>query len=237
MFCGFGAVVLLVLLINTDTVQARNETLADLRTELVRVEYEVVVGKENLQAASNSLEETNAALLQTRGETTRVQTSQSELEIALADSQLTTSASRAHVNRLKSDLKELDKTTQRLAAEEKARVSSGAKVHEYRGEGDRQYLSGLKLGGERTLILLDTSASMLDETLVNVIRLRNMDEGSKRNADKWVRARNTAEWLIANLPVDASFALHFDGVPKRIDYRPRLAHVGDSVRCSGHKGF
>ena len=85
MFCGFGAVVLLVLLINTDTVQARNEVLADLRTELVRIEYQVVVGKETLQAANNSLEESDAALVQIRGDTARVQTSLSELEIALAD--------------------------------------------------------------------------------------------------------------------------------------------------------
>ena len=31
MFCGFGAVVLLVLILNTDTVKARNQTFADLR--------------------------------------------------------------------------------------------------------------------------------------------------------------------------------------------------------------
>ena len=31
MFCGFGAVVLLVLILNTDTVRARNAVFADLR--------------------------------------------------------------------------------------------------------------------------------------------------------------------------------------------------------------
>ena len=34
MFCGFGAVVLLVLILNTDTVKARNQTFADLRGEV-----------------------------------------------------------------------------------------------------------------------------------------------------------------------------------------------------------
>jgi hypothetical protein len=42
------------------------------------------------------------------------------------------------------------------------------------GNGDRQYLTGLKVGGDRILFLVDASASMMDETVVNVIRLRNM---------------------------------------------------------------
>ena len=41
MFCGFGAVVLLVLILNTDTVRARNETFADLSAEVIRLEQEV----------------------------------------------------------------------------------------------------------------------------------------------------------------------------------------------------
>jgi len=43
-------------------------------------------------------------------------------------------------------------------------------------------LTGIKLRGHRTLILLDASASMLDETLVNVLRMRNMDVASQRAA-------------------------------------------------------
>ena len=36
MCCGFGAVVLLVLILNNDTVRAREQTFADLRAEAVR---------------------------------------------------------------------------------------------------------------------------------------------------------------------------------------------------------
>ena len=42
MFCGFGAVVLLVLILNTDTVKARNETFADLSADVIRLEQEVI---------------------------------------------------------------------------------------------------------------------------------------------------------------------------------------------------
>ena len=55
MFCGFGAVVMLVLIINTQTVQARNEAFADLRAEVVHLESEVIIGEENRVMARNSL--------------------------------------------------------------------------------------------------------------------------------------------------------------------------------------
>jgi len=208
MFCGFGAVVLLVLILNTDMVEARNEVFVDLRSEIVRMENEVIVGRENLVVARNSLTATDQEMVQTQGDAERVQQHLMEIEAGLTDLRKETAASRAHVNRLKSDLKGLDEKTQQLSAEEAARREQGDKVHQFSGEGNRQYLTGLKLGGNRILILLDVSASMLDETVVNVIRLRNMDDARKRAARKWRRAQGTAEWLISNLPMDAQFQLY-----------------------------
>jgi hypothetical protein len=208
MFCGFGAVVLLVLIINIDTVQARNEVFADLRGEVVRMEGEVIVGQENLVIARNSLQATDKDLVLTQGNAAYVQNSLLEIEAGLTNVKLETHASRSHIEQLKSDLKALDKTTRKLTAEQKEAAKQGDKVHQFIGEGDRQYLTGLKLGGKRILIMLDVSASMLDESIVNIIRLRNLDDASKQAAEKWQRGRNTAEWLIANLPKSAKFQLH-----------------------------
>ena len=66
----------------------------------------------------------------------------------------------------------------------------------------------MKVGGKRILILVDSSASMLDETIVNVIRRRHMAESHKRTAPKWKRTLSTVDWLIANLPGDARFQLY-----------------------------
>ncbi len=207
MFCGFGAVVLLVLIINADTVQTRKETFSDLRAQVVRAESEVIVGRENMVVARNSLKASEQELVRMQGESTQVIASLQQIESGLTDLALETSASRAHIKQLSSDLKGLDKTTQKLSTEQKQMASQGQKVHQFAGDGDRQYLTGLKLGGKRILIMLDASASMLDESIVNVIRLRNMDEASRRGAAKWQRARKTAEWLIANLPQNAQFQL------------------------------
>jgi hypothetical protein len=208
MFCGFGAVVLLVLILNTTTQQERNEIFADLRSEVVRMENEVIVGRENMVVAYNSLEASDKEIVLMQGQASRVLQSRLEIEAGLTDLNRQTIASREHINKLKSDLKGLDKTTQALSQQQKAAVSQGNKVHQFTGEGNRQYLTGLKLSGKRTLILLDVSASMLDETIVNIIRLRNMKDERKRAAEKWRRAQGTAEWLISNLPATTQFQVY-----------------------------
>jgi hypothetical protein len=48
---------------------------------------------------------------------------------------------------------------------------------------------------------------MLDETLVNVVRRRNMSDAQKRAAPKWQRTLATADWLLSQLPRDARFQL------------------------------
>ena len=155
MFCGFGAVVLLVLILNTNTQQERNEIFADMRSEVVRMENEVIVGRENLVVAYNSLEATDKEIVLMQGEARRVQQSLLEIEAGITDLNKQTVASRKHINELKSDIKGLDKTTQELSQQQKDAKAQGNKVHQFTGEGNRQYLTGLKLSGKRTLILLD----------------------------------------------------------------------------------
>lgn len=208
MFCGFGAVVLLVLILNHDTVQARNAVFADLRSEVVRLEREVLVGKDDLVEARNKLDAADDELATMQGEAERIVENIAELELEVARLQNETLASKQHVNALTTDLKSLDEEKRRLGAPRADDRDSGNKVRKVRGEADRQYLTGLRMGGKRILILVDSSASMLDETIINVIRRRNMGPASKRSAAKWRRALKTADWLVSNLPSDARFQLY-----------------------------
>lgn len=208
MFCGFGAVVLLVLILNHDTVRARNAVFTDLRSEALQLEQEVLIGNNNLVEIRNSLMVTEQELVTTQGESERILQRVRELEIEIARLSGETLASQKHINQLQSDLKTLDEEQRRLGSEAPAKRDVGKKIRRFVGEGDRQYLTGLKLGGKRILILIDTSASMLDETLVNVIRRRNMSDQLKRTAPKWRRALRTAAWLISNMPSQADFQLY-----------------------------
>ena len=206
MFCGFGAVVLLVLILNADTVKARNETFADLSADVIRLEQEVLLGQDELVLARNSVEVAEQERVIATGEAERITETIKVLERQIASMQNQTQASREHINQLSSDLKTLDSEQQRQG--ERTSAATGDKVRTFKGEGDRQYLTGLKVGGKRVLILVDVSASMLDETVVNVVRRRNMDDAVKRKAPKWRRTLATADWLVSNLPSSARFQLY-----------------------------
>ncbi|MHC5004146.1 MAG: vWA domain-containing protein [Planctomycetota bacterium] len=49
---------------------------------------------------------------------------------------------------------------------------------------------------------------MLGETVVDVIRRRNMDDEAKRRAGKWNQAVRTVDWLSTQLPPKSSFQVY-----------------------------
>jgi hypothetical protein len=112
---------------------------------------------------------------------------------------------REAIERLKADLRQIEEERKRLPAGTPSEGRPGNRVKGFVGTGDRQYLSGLKLGGERIAILVDVSASMLDETVVNVIRLRNMPESRRLRSEKWRRTVATVDWLMAQIPPKSKF--------------------------------
>ena len=74
------------------------------------------------------------------------------------------------------------------------------------GRGARSL--GLRVGGGHILIMVDASASMLDETVVNVLRMRNMSEARKLLSEKWRRTLSTVDWLAAQLPLESEFQIY-----------------------------
>jgi hypothetical protein len=75
------------------------------------------------------------------------------------------------------------------------------------GDGERQYLTGLKIEGKRIVYLLDTSASMLDENVQKIFRLSFMSDQQKNSSHKWKRAKSILTWLVARLPQDSQFTI------------------------------
>jgi hypothetical protein len=102
----------------------------------------------------------------------------------------------------------LEEEVKRLLALAEEQQSDGNKLREFQGDGDRQYLTGLKLGGRRTLILVDRSASMLDDTIVNIIRRRNMALEDKLGAVKWRQVVASVDWLTAQFEPGSEFQIY-----------------------------
>ena len=148
MFCGFGSVILLVMIINSQTLAQRKEVRQDLRGEVKRLETEVRTGEEYLVEIRNTLEEINREHTVAQGRSREVlkNIDRTRLELATLDKE--TLAHREHINQLQSDLKRVDSDKQKLTAEREQADKQGRNVRKFLGEGDRQYLTGLKGGRE-----------------------------------------------------------------------------------------
>jgi von Willebrand factor type A domain len=206
--CGLGAIILLFVVVNSQNTAQRQRVTEELASETNRWELEVLAGRQNLVQARNSLDEISAELAKTEGLSRKILQTLSEKRPELADRDKQTLARREHVNKLKADIQSLEEDVKRLQAGAKREEELGRNLRPFPGQGDRQYLTGLKMGGQRILILLDASASMLDETVVGVIRRRNMSGAEKLRAPKWRQAVATVDWLTANLPQDSRVQIY-----------------------------
>ena len=205
--CAFGSVVLVYVLINAKgglRAQAESKVMS---AEVQQLEEEVLIKYQTLINIRNSLALTDDERAKLEGASVRIiaQTEQAKLE--LADSDRDAISRREAIERLRADLKQIEEGKNRLEAATKAKTTTGVSTIRIKGDGDRQYLTGLKVTGKNILILMDVSASMLDETVVNVLRMRNMSETKKLLADKWQRSLATTEWVAAQLPDEAQFQL------------------------------
>jgi hypothetical protein len=207
MACGFGASVLLFFMIikNVAPEQLRNSQ-QDMKSEVTRIELELLEGKERLAQLQSELDATDKGIVDTQDLSQRISTSLRTNEEALKNAQQASESQTEALAKLKSDVQSIDVEAQKLR--EQAQAPGGQAARSFVGQGDRQYLTGLKVGGDRVLVLLDSSASMLDETIVNVIRRRNMPDDQKIQSRKWQRATKTVEWLMSQLPLDGKFQIY-----------------------------
>lgn len=209
MTCGLGAVVLLYMLINASIQQRADRVTEDLRTAATRLEAEVLDGHKRQVDVRNSLRVVEDERALTQGLSRRMIETLSAIDDELATFSESTLARREHVNRLKTDIKTLEDEAKRLAAAAPpSDETPGDRTRLHIGDGDRQYLTGLKVGGERILFLVDASASMLDDTIVNIIRRRNLPDDDKIRAEKWQQALATVDWLTTQIPRSSSFQIY-----------------------------
>lgn len=203
MSCGFGAVALIFLIIKHGSdhdIEAENR---DLSAEVNLLQEEVQFGREHLVLARNTLDVTSDEMAETQGLARRIIEQIEDVKGNIAEVDSTNEED--DIKRLQEKLKKLEEAKKNLEAENK---KLGNNVRKFVGDGDRQYLTGLRLGGNRILVLLDSSASMLGDELIKVIRTRNMSDRTKRETDKWRRAVSTVSWLTAQFPQDSQYQIY-----------------------------
>jgi hypothetical protein len=177
-------------------------------TEETQLENKVLQGYQDLVVLRNSLQETDDDRVRMEGLAPHVLSEIEQTKLQLADSDKETLAKREAIEQLKADLKSLDEGSRRLQGGTHSPGAPGTHLRGFAGEGNVHYLTGMKVGGERIVLLVDASASMLDDTVVNVLRLRNMSDAHKRMSDKWRRTISIVDWLTAHIPEASKFQIY-----------------------------
>ena len=207
MSCGFGAVILFFMIINSRSDINSDQSKA-LQAETDKLEIEVLEGRKNLALARTSIQKLETEEVEAKDQISIIKALIAELQAELAKYDNDTLAKIKAIEKLQSDIKSLEEEVKRLQAMKRDEAALGQQVRSFKGDGDRQYLTGLKLGGERTLILVDRSASMLHETIVNILRRKNLPESQQLLSRKWRQVVASVDWLTAQFKPDSEYQVY-----------------------------
>ncbi len=208
MSCGLGAVVLFFMIVNAQVSSRAGRANVEVQAETDRLEEEILEGRKDLVRARNILAARTEEQVATEGEARRVKTLLETLEQELAELDQNSLAQEDSIEDLKADIERLENARERLSADaaDPSR-DTGQRIRSFIGDGNRQYLTGIRMGGRRVLILLDASTSMLGRTYVNVLRFRNLPPEDRKRAPKWRQAVRTVDWLTTQILPGAQFQI------------------------------
>ncbi|HAV14697.1 MAG TPA: hypothetical protein DCX06_14570 [Opitutae bacterium] len=180
--CGFGAVLLLFILTAKKQI-TESETEASQSSEAV----------ETMQAAIEEAEAKQKAL---------------DKDISALDPQPDTNAT--SIAQLAAEQERLAKAIEDQAEALKA-LETEAKIPKKaaaldRPSADQSYLSGLRLQGPRTVILLESSGSMLADTADDAIQI--IQSGTGASSEKWLRAKAATRAVLAAIPKGTLVAIY-----------------------------
>lgn len=197
MACGLGAIVLVFMLVKHN-VNSASQEVDPFRADLTRLEGE----EGRLQKAIADTRQAAGDMDDQRTATAR------EIAVARTGIEQTT----AEIARQKSRIAALKEAIDKSAPAQKSDVLERPRL------GEETYIMGLKLEGARIAILVDSSASMTDEALIDVIRRKNTPDDNKKAGPKWKRTRKIVEWLLARLPEGSDVSV--------IAFADRASHLG-----------
>jgi hypothetical protein len=185
MSCGLGAVILIFLILK------HGESLSPEQKQLLEKDIQNI--EQSIEQISAGIDQKNTSIINLES-----QIVSKEKSIKEASNRLI-----AEIND-RNKISEENRNIQKASNEIK---NSTPDFVDKSGDGERQYLTGLKIEGKRIVYLLDTSASMLDESVQKIFRLSMMTNNVKQNSEKWIRTQNILTWLVARLPKESQFTI------------------------------
>lgn len=179
MSCGLGAIILVFMLVKYN-VSDSNAEASRLVEEAQYLELQQTELQQILEQLRNTSQSEAEKIADLKAKLTKLKQTLSKKETSLANKKDELAA-------LQNDI-----ATRPIAHKEDL-------VEDDRG-GEQNYLMGLKVEGRRIAILIDSSASMTDETLLNIIKRKNGSVQGKKKGPKWLRTKRIVRWLLARVP-------------------------------------
>lgn len=188
MSCGLGAIILVLMLVKYQS------ELPDTQASALQADI----------AAIDSQNQRSQELLQMlRGESNQIRAGLSQLNTQLTDLETKINKEQDTQQSLQSQLAKLQSQTDTSAQTSADPIPVANKKLE-------DYLLGLKVEGEKIVILVDSSASMTEERLIDIIRHKVAPARERRQAPKWRRTLRIVEWLVAKAPATSEYkVVHF----------------------------
>lgn len=179
MSCGLGAVILVFMLVKQSVDEAPAE-IENLKNDISQLEQARDESQQRLDQIRQELQQENIDI--------------TRLRQSLTSQQADLQAKNEALDSASATLDELKQSITRIKVPEKEDLVETQQVNE------EQYLLGLKIEGNRVAILLDASASMTNEKLIDIIKTKSGSDQNKRNAPKWQRTQRVLSWMLARLP-------------------------------------
>ncbi|MDE0797863.1 MAG: VWA domain-containing protein [Nitrosomonadaceae bacterium] len=179
MSCGLGAMVLVFILVKYD-VSDSNAEANNLVAEVRLLESQQVRLQQTLDQLRNTSQTETEKIKKLKEKIVQIKQGLSKKESNLKNK-------KGELTALKNSI-----ATRPIAHKDDL-------IEDDRG-GEENYLIGLRVEGRRIVVLIDSSASMTDEKLLNIIRRKNSSTQNKKQGPKWLRTKKIVRWLLARTP-------------------------------------
>ena len=182
MACGLGAIILIFMLVDF-------QSFAEPPTEeLQKLEQELQANEDEVTQLQKALDEINRLL-------GLVSATTDDTDQSIEDIKVEQQAIFKAVSEQQAVVAELSDALAAMAP-----IPTPSDNIALNGTGEQNYLLGLKVEGQHIGILVDKSASMMAEKLIDIFKYKAQPDTVKVTAQKWQRTRRVLTWLLARAP-------------------------------------
>lgn len=194
--CGLGAAVLLLLILKHGVADVEVDLTQDVAARHARIQQQL----DDKLAEKAALE---AELLVSQTQLREAVDKREVLTEQQKSSQQALLQQLSALSQASTDLETAKETVTNLQAQREAQKVAVEETEAIAGQTGQ--LGGIQVQSDGVVVLLDRSASMLDHSLVEIVRLRAAHSHYRNIAPKWVTARNTVGWAFKHVDPGSQF--------------------------------